>query len=262
MKKFNLGCILAILALMVFVLPAWAESPDTNRANTWSKKQYFNQGVDVKGVFQLTDRTGRTIYFKIDEDGDMFQYNSDGTVNYFYNPSNRVVVINDMDQLSTWAGNNVDTAMSGSSYYQMEAGKTYIVDAVALKLDNPTQSYATSGGVTLHMPLASSTNDLQDVSVLYAQRDSGTSATPVAFNVYVFPAPLAGTTTWYVGATGGKTVGRQNMTGMATSGSSTITTASEGPMATMNTVGEMATWILMYDSAVSAVMKAWLGNMP
>ena len=174
----------------------------------------------------------------------------------------RIVVIYDMDQLSTWAGNNIDTAGSGSSYYQMESGKTYIVDAIALKLDNPTQSYATIGGVTLHMPLAASTNDLQEVSVLYAQRDSGTSATPCAFDVYVFPAPLAGTTTWYVGATGGPTVGRQNMTGMATSGSSTITTASEGPMATLNTVGEMATWILMNDSATSAVMKAWLGNMP
>ena len=210
--------------------------------------------------------TSDVVRWQIDSNGLPSIYNSSGTkiwgIDSIGSPSDKVVVINDMDQLSTWAGNNIDTARSGSSYYQMESGKTYIVDAIALKLDNPTQSYATIGGVTLHMPLAASTNDLQEVSVLYAQRDSGTSATPAAFNVYVFPAPLAGTTTWYVGATGGPTVGRQNMTGMATSGSSTITTASEGPMATLNTVGEMATWILMNDSATSAVMKAWLGNMP
>jgi len=214
------------------------------------KPSFFTGGVRIgphpKGIqpylLQVENPTGTTI-FSIDNQGRINQ--------------DKIVLLNNANQFSTWAGNNTSCAASGVSYYQMVAGRTYVVDVVAMLNSDLGKAGAlgTLGGVTLHLPLATADNDYQTVEVMYAQRNSGTSATPVAFTVQVWPAPLAGTTTWAVGALGGASMGRQNMVGMATSGSSVMTTFSATGSYNINAIGEYGIWQLMNDSATSAVMK-------
>jgi len=257
MKIFKYFCLLCLVGLLA--LPD-VYAGDYTRFNSVEVKRTRDDDQQDRDSFRIKDRTGVSVYFKITEDGSMHLYNADGSPN-FYNPTYKVVVLDDFADFSTWAGNSVSDAESGSSYYQTVAGKIYVVDPIAI-MNSTTGKLAdisARAGVTLHLPLATATNDYQTVEVMWAQRNSGTSATPVAFTVYVFPAPLAGTTS-YTGT--GAITAHQNMSGMATSGSSTITTSSTAGSYNINSVGESGVWMLMNDSAVSAIYKREGGIFP
>ncbi|MFH2075410.1 MAG: hypothetical protein ABIJ57_08705, partial [Pseudomonadota bacterium] len=63
-----------------------------------------------------------------------------------------------------------------------------------------------------------------------------------------WPAPLSGATMFR----GSGAIGSQNLAGMTTSGSSVIAVAVTGAL-NINSYGETGTWMLFYNSAVSAV---------
>ena len=181
-------------------------------------------------LIQVENPAGTTV-FSVDNAGRVNQEN--------------IVELSSITTFSTWSG-----AASGSSYWQMEAGKTYVVDPIGLANSNGSVAFTTVGGVTLHLPLADGDSHFTTSKVIWAQGDSGTSATPIAFTIQVWPAPLAGTTVFRGNALA---VGSQNMTGMAESGSSVVTTGVVGSY-NINAAGETGTWILVDKSATSAFM--------
>ena len=248
-KLFVFLVITAFIGVMIGM--GWSGSADPKIA-------VINKGVNNKSTVDYLNEDDLTS----DSDGAVASQQSiKAYVDNDEGRISRVVVLDDLSDFSTWAGNTASDADSGSSYYQMVANSIYIVDAIAI-MNSTTgllSPLSTRGGVTLHLPLATATNDYQTVEVMWAQRDSGTSATQVAFELYVASAPLAGTTS-YAGT--GAITAKQNMTGMATSGSSTITTFSIGPSYNINSVGESGVWMLMNDSATSAIYKREGGIFP
>lgn len=157
--------------------------------------------------------------------------------------TDNIVYLSGITVFSTWGD-----ATTGSSYYQMRDGITYVVDPIALVNSRPDVPLNAGGGVTLHLPRSDKDSHESISRVIWAQGDSGTSGTPVAFTIQVWPAPETGTTSFRAGA-----YGSQNMTQMATSGTSVITTGVNGSY-NINSVGETGTWILFEKSATSAVM--------
>ena len=243
-KLFVFLVITAFIGVMIGM--GWSGSADPKIA-------VINKGVNNKSTVDYLNEDDLTS----DSDGAVASQQSiKAYIDNDEGRATRVVVIDDAADLSTWAGDTASMAASGVSYYQMVANKIYIVDVVAML--NSTAGAAgnlgTLGGVTFHLPLATSASDYDTVKVLYAQRDSGTSATQVAFTIEVWPAVGTGTTTWTIGAVGGASFERQNMTGMATSGSSAMTTFVTNGSYNINSVGEYGEWMLMNDSATSAVM--------
>jgi len=256
MRKFNLGCILATLALLVFVLPSFVYSdsgtPSTRKKQTWTAEQTFDDGLVVKDKeFRLKSDNAQKTRFRIDKDGNTYWYDSDGNLDEYIssdNPwSNDIVVIDTLAELSSWS----IAQIAGVSYFQMEAGKTYIVDLNAINTDSAMTtgtgvSMVAWSGVTALLPLATAANHLQTVTVMY-----GVAGSPVggsgSTEIYVYTAPETGSTVYR-----GFDLKSQNATIMATSGSSVVTVSSTGPSYNINSYGEMATWMLFYDSAVSA----------
>jgi len=159
-----------------------------------------------------------------------------------------IVNIDDLSDLSTWSG-----AASGSSYFQTEAGKTYIVDPQAIFDSVKTAGTGVTevqgwSGVTAHLPLATATNSNQTVTIMWATTGSlagGSGST----TVQVWPAPLAGATMFR----GSGAIGSQNSSGQATSGSSVVAVGVVGSY-NIDAYGETGTWMLFYNSAVSAQM--------
>ena len=160
-----------------------------------------------------------------------------------------IVIIDTLAELNTWSG-----AAAGASYFQMEAGKTYLVDFEAIR----TESKGTTTGVTMipwsavsaMAPIANSTTN--EMTFTVGIICSGTSGYAPAMagvtTVQVWPAPLAGATRF-----GEPSVGNQNMVYHSSSstpfyvGSST-NTYDVG----INYLNESITWRLFNNSAVSA----------
>jgi hypothetical protein len=174
-------------------------------------------------------------------------------------------VINSRLQLSTWSG---QAAVSGQSYYQLEAGKRYIVDWPALY----ASGYGPiTTGVTLMLPDATAANDEATVSVElvalteytnWAAQASGTSV------VYVVPysqalASASATTgyNWY----DNRTQTLQVYTLAWGSGTTPILSAKAltkgGRFTILDSPGENATFGLKYNSMTSAyVINAYANN--
>ncbi|HDZ25510.1 MAG TPA: hypothetical protein ENH65_03245 [Candidatus Aminicenantes bacterium] len=231
-----LGCLVGLVVAI-----------QSGEAQTAYKPTHHKGGVritphrnDTQPYLLQIERPAGTTVFSVDNAGRVNQ--------------EKIVELSAITAFSTWGA----PAVSGSSYYQMEDGVTYIVDPVALVLSRGDVPLNTGGGVTLHLPLADADSHLTESKVIWAQGDSGTSATPVAFTIQVWPAPLAGSTVFRGSALA---VGSQNMTAMATSGSSVISTGVVGSW-NINSVGESGVWILVDESATSGVFIREGGIFP
>ena len=245
MKKiFMYGALLCLLLAMYS--PVDARQPQGNLPPI----EIVEQSGDTVFAINVKDING-VRRFRVQHDGAISVYDSSGATAYSVDPQGRVnqdkvVYLSTITDFSTWGG-----AASGSCYYQMLVGRTYIVDPVALLLGNANVPLVTGGGVTLHLPLAASGSDYTDSTVIWAQgSDSGSSdtVTPL-FDVQVWPAPLSGATSFREDGV----LGSQNMTLMANSGASPVTTGYTGSY-NINSVGQFGTWKLINNSAVSAVM--------
>ncbi|HDY88059.1 MAG TPA: hypothetical protein ENH82_08110 [bacterium] len=153
--------------------------------------------------------------------------------------SGNIVLIDNVTDLSTW-----DAAASGSSYFQMEAGKTYVVDVQAI---NNSGAMLAFSAVTGHLPLATSASNLSTSKVIMANTGSLTGISSGTTTVQVWPAPLTGATQFRTTST----FLSQNMLGATTSGSSAFTVNVTGDVA-MTHVGGTQEFMLFNNSAVSA----------
>lgn len=190
--------------------------------------------------------SGQTRFF-ITADGNLYQYDSSGTVETF-NPSDRTIYINSYTQLSSWSGQQ---ATAGQSYFQTEPGKIYWVDPYAInasivaKAGNGASTFA---GVSAILPDASTySGPAYDVTV--GVLTSGTTGyanqiTGVTI-VYVYPYPGSGTT-WY-GAQGK----RAPQTLLTEYSTTTLELNAGASYWELNRLGENATFGL-YDGGVSA----------
>ena len=157
-----------------------------------------------------------------------------------------VVYIDNVSDLSTWSG-----AAAGSSYFQTEAGKTYIVDVQSIVTSGtaPTSGVSTQAfsAVSAMLPLATTTSTKKFVQIVLAQVGSGTSAAPIPFTCEIWPAVPTGTT-MFRGSGALKT--SQNMLGAA-AGVTPYTVGVTG-YHNLNDIGESMKYGLVYNAAVSA----------
>lgn len=239
---------LSVLCLVVFSFTLSYAGDYTRHSATEIKR---TRGDDYEGrdSFRINDNTSSgNSCFRVDRNGNVWILNTDGVTTWQF-VRDRYVYIDDVADLSTWSG-----AAAGSSYFQMEAGKTYIVDPVAIVATGtaPTSGVSTEAwsGVTAHLPLATDGSNMQDVTVMYGRASSGTSASPISFEVEIWPAPLAGTTKFRAD---GAVTGSQNLAGFTTSGTSTMAIGVTGVYG-LNDQGKSMTFKLFYNSAVSAQM--------
>lgn len=268
--------VFAFLTVLVFTMVGTAAfvmadgTPSTRKRQSWTAQQTFKNGAVIKNDYlEAKNGSGLSTFWRVDpkdgshsfydnagtrrlfieDDGDMYFMDASGvTDNYL--PSDKIVIIDTLAELSTWS---VAPDAGAGSYFQMEAGKTYIVDLQAIYEDDKT---ATTGvteiqgwsAVSAMLPLATAVNHLKTVTVMWgitSSTNGGTGAT----EVQVWPAPAAGSTTFRAQATLS-----ENATIMATSGSSVVTLSSIAGSRGIDAYGESGTWMLFYNSAVSAQM--------
>lgn len=183
----------------------------------------------------------------------------DATVTGF-NTAPNVVWIDSVDDLSTWNG-----ADSGQSYFQTVAGRTYIVDLHAINASGTAPTSGVSSisftGVTAILPDASIANNKNQVTILVGTSGATGYATAASGVTIVQVWPYAGS-----GATryGEPSVDHQNMvvrpvisghTAYQVNSDAVATFTGRGDT-TINNLGESVTWMLMYNSAVSAQIIA------
>lgn len=170
-----------------------------------------------------------------------------------------IVYIDSWEDLSTW-----ENAGSGQSYFQMEAGKTYVVDTHAIYTSNGMPDACGScttgfsagivfSGVSAHAPLATAGTTEKSFKIEYATTGSTgyvlTGVTPV----YVYGAPSSGVTDFGYTAIGTGLVSGNNIQNLQYSGGvdGLITPDSE-----ISTLGDSKIWRLHYNSSVSAQVVA------
>lgn len=241
MKKF-ITLILSLFLVGLVAMPVIAG--DYSRFNATEIKRTRGDKQEGRDTFRAKDDAG-VVRFKVQPDGSIILLNSSGvtTTNF---PSTPVILIDSVDDLSTWPG-----AAAGSSYFQTEAGRTYIVDPIAIVSTGTAPGSGVStvafSGVSAILPLVTTGNDHGTVTIVYGRASSGTSTSPIPFEVQVWPAPLAGATRW-----GYQTIGNQNIAGQTTSGTSTVAISATTGSRNINEIGKKATFMLFYNSAVSA----------
>lgn len=244
MKKI-LTLILSLCLVGLVAMPVIAG--DYTRFNATEVKRTRGDNQENRDSLRINDNTSSgNSMFRVDRNGNVWILDTSGATSWQF-MRDRYVYIDSTSDLSTWSG-----AAAGSSYFQMEAGKTYIFDPQKIYESTKTTGTGVTevqgwSGVTAHLPLATAGNDRQTVSVMWATTGSlagGSGST----TVQVWPAPDAGTTTFRANATLS-----QNFTGMATSGSSVVTVNNIGSLG-IDAYGETGTWRLFYNSAVSAQM--------
>jgi len=229
-KWTKLSTVLVLILVGLFTIAAY-------------KPTLFQGGLKITPL-----RDGTQPQLLIIEDGSgttLFKISNQGQIN-----NQNIVMIDNIDDLSAWA----DT--TGASYFQMEWGKTYIVDPHAIATSNDgSPAGATvfanewASSVSAILPLATATSHKESVTVTWATTGDFAGGSGVTA-VGVWSAPYAGVTAY--GHLSGQI---QNMTGMATSGSSVITVMSGTSSQNINSYGDTETWQMFNESAVSATLS-------
>lgn len=264
--------ILVIMTLLLFgtVFFAVAESgreskqlPPQEVEIMYSSEDHAYQVKDINDV----------VRWKVLPDGSMAGYNTSGTTVWHVTSSGGMitskvdaVVLNDPDQFSTWSG---QAATSGQSYYQLEAGKRYIVDVWGIATNGYAQAATTAygtdaafSGVSLILPDAST---YSESTVIIELATTGATGWP-AWN-----GSAAGTTTVFVYPySGGSTSYNANTTIAQTLANVVQLTSAAGQSVWMiprNMAAGASLWMLdkpgesveyaLYNSQVSAYPKAW-----
>ena len=155
-----------------------------------------------------------------------------------------VELIDAAADLSTW-----DNAATGSSYFQAEAGKTYIVDMYALFAAVPSLT-----GVTGHLPYADARNNEKETKFIlvcsgvtgHAVGLTGTTA------LQVWPAPSSSVTDFTKSSSGKYDDAAAHIQSMQYTLSGTHGVGTVGIYDnSLAYLGESKTWVLMYNSSVS-----------
>jgi len=225
---------------------------------TWNNRETMERApisIDRKSgdtdfAIEVRDGVGEkgTRRFRLDYNGNMSFYDTGGVTHYSI-LSDSIIIIDTLAELSTYNG-----AGAGSSYFQMESGKTYLVDFEAIRTDDKTAltgvTSSSWSAVSAMLPLADTSSHYNTVTVGIIC-SGGTGYAPAmagVTTVQVWPALLAGGTRF-----GEPSVGNQNMMYHGTSstpffvGSST-NTYDQG----INYLNESVTWRFLNSSAVSA----------
>lgn len=138
MKRF---LVLASLLLFVFgsvsIVQAADGSTKFNAIEINRTKADDYRGLDT---VQVKTSSGVSI-FSMDSSGNIYIHDSDGTIDE-YIPRDKVVYINSVSQLSTWAG---QAATAGQSIYQLSPGVTHLFDLEAIAHSGAA---AAAGGTT------------------------------------------------------------------------------------------------------------------
>lgn len=247
-KKMKKLCVFT-LCLVLFLYGGIAIAGDYTRHNALEIRRTVGDNQEGRDSFRINDGTSSgNSMFRIDENGNVFILSSEGNITWalYREP---IVLIDSYTDLSTW-----DNAGSGQSYFQMEAGKTYLVDPQAIYESGADPAGATGfastvfSAVSAMLPLATATNNRLTTTVMWTTSGSlagGSGST----EVQVWEAPSSGSTVFR-----GQGSTSQNMTAMVTSGSSVVTVSSTVGSFGIDAYGETGTWMLFYNSAVSAQM--------
>jgi len=189
--------------------------------------------------------------FRVDASGNVWILDTSGNTSWCFQ-RDRFVYIDNVTDLSTWDG-----AAGGSSYFQTEANKTYVVDLQAINFS--AESGASMGGswtgVTAVLPLATADTDKMSVKILLANTGAYTGIVTGSTTVQVWPAPSAGVTNYSLTESGTYDGHIQSMIGQEVSGSTVFTVIEDSaptPDVSLNINGESQTWMLFYNSSVSA----------
>uniref|UniRef100_A0A6M3IG56 Uncharacterized protein n=1 Tax=viral metagenome TaxID=1070528 RepID=A0A6M3IG56_9ZZZZ len=273
--------VFAFLTVLVFTMVGTAAfvmadgTPSTRKRQSWTAQQTFKNGAVIKNDYlEAKNGSGLSTFWRVDpkdgshsfydnagtrrlfieDDGDMYFMDASGvTDNYL--PSDKIVIIDTLAELSTWTGISTD---GSGSYFQTEAGKTYIVDMFAITNDGAAQQGTTAFGasnfsaVSAMLPLATAADHMKTVTVMWATTSDVASGSGTT-EVQVWPAPYAGATAYRTGL-GAFDTTTENASIMATSGSSVITVSLIAGSRGIDAYGESGTWMLFYNSAVSAQM--------
>lgn len=248
-KKRIMGLII-IAVIMIF-------------AGTVLAEEHYNPQYQNKGTIGTQSRQWREGHFKA-------FYSRDGSGNMeTYLPPDRVYVIDNQSELSTLSG-----AAAGQSYYQLDPGKTYVIDPYAiLESMNTALGYDEGGtsawpdfaGISVYLPDASTySGPAYDTQVIMAV--TGNTGWPhlnsggTVIQVWPFPG-TAGISAYGIGAENYAVSYRSGCTPQTlqteyTTNGTTSTTAMASGVSywEINKPGENAVFALE-DSSVSAYVK-------
>jgi len=247
MKIFKYLCLLCLVGLLV--LPD-VYAGDFTRHSSLDIKRTRNDDQSDRDSLRITSQSGASVYFRVKKDGSFYLYDSDGATVYA-RPANNVVYIDSYADLSTWDSPLAAIGTeAGQSYFQTEAGKTYVVDPHAIYLSG-NFDVAVFSAVSAIMPLAAATNNHLDATIMiastgatgYILAEAGVTA------VQIWPSPLAGATRF-----GEPSVGQQNMIYHADSSATAYAVGSSTNTYDqyLDVLGESVTYRMYNNSAVSA----------